>query len=179
MVFKIGQVASATPNAASGCLFIYRHSSNAGAAIANGTTVLTTGFSASNPGNGQENGCAQSISYTTNTVYPTTLNQNNSNFWPAVNGGPGTAASFAGLATTLENGTVFVFPTITIDPVFRFSALLGIGLANDIPLGVTSPAFAIIGSTTITFLSVGLPFGGTTGFASINSALITLLIPWQ
>jgi hypothetical protein len=176
-VFKQGQVTAATPAAASGALFIYRASSNAGVPISNSVAVLTSGSSAASPGNNSSNGNAQCISYTSNLAYPTIVSPSNYVFWPAMNG---QATPYAGETSSLAAGTVFVMPTYTVDPVWRFSAVLGIALIADIPLGVTPPPLAIIGAGTLTFLSVGQPFGAANGFATLASGqLLTILMLWM
>lgn len=177
LVFKQGQVVAAS-NAASGCLFIFRASSNAGAPIANGVVLLTTAAVATSAGNAAANGCVQYISYTANAAYPTTFNVNTGNGWIAMNVGGG-IVPFFGETSSLTGGTVFVVPMYTIDPIWRFSAVLGVGLIADIPQGVTPPPFAIIGATTLTFLSVGLCFGSSLGMAGRTGTEMTVLMLWE
>jgi hypothetical protein len=161
MVFKNQGYAGVTdPSTPLGGLVVYRVSNNAGAAIGNATVLITN--SATNAGalGLVAGGHMQCMSYTNNVVYPT-LTAVASSSWS----GPGAAYNSANdtvfnLTTTNENGVVFVFPTYTMDPAIRFSAVLGLVLPNDIALGNTFSA-AIIGATVLTFINVGYAFGGT------------------
>lgn len=161
MVFKNQGYAGATdPSTPLGGLVVYRVSNNAGAAIGNATVLITNSATATGAIGLLAGGHMQCMSYTNNVVYPTLTAQASASWC-----GPGAIYNSANntvfnLTTTNENGVVFVFPTYTMDPAIRFSAVLGLVLPNDIALGNTFSA-AIIGATVLTFINVGYAFGGT------------------
>jgi hypothetical protein len=174
VVFKYGSVTAGTTSAAGGGFHIFRTTDASGNATSTGVAVLTSAASATGLGNSASTGIMQCISYTSNTILPP-LSAANSLLWMSFNG---VSSTFLfGLTTTLEGSTAFVTPVYTIDPVIRFSAYVGVALAADFAVGSTS-TFAMVGSTTTTFISAGFPFGCTTGFGGIGNP-ITFVMPWQ
>lgn len=166
---------NATGNAALGAIFVFRATGTAGTPVSNGMNLLTINFTNSNPGNNVNNGFIQCLSYTNSVIYPT-LSSTNSVNWAAFTS-PSTTGFLFGLTTTLESGNAFVMPIYTMDPVIRYSGVLGIALAGDFPLNSTS-SLAIIGSTSLTFLSLGLPWGSG-GFANIGNTNQSLVMLFQ
>lgn len=77
-----------------------------------------------------------------------------------------------GITSTLQNNTVYVFPLMTYDPGFKFSAYFGNVMIVDVPIGNTFST-AIIGSTPLTFLSFGAGFGAqqSLGGGGANAAM--------
>jgi hypothetical protein len=176
LVFKQGAL-SVQNNSALGALFVFRTSSNAGTPNGNGMAVITAGASASSPGQAITNGTMQVISYTNALVYPP-LSTNNSTQWLGWNGAFGTFVF--GLTTTVAAGEATVLPIYTIDPIIRFSAVLGVALQQDFPLN-SQGQFAIIGASTLTFLSLGNPWGNS-GFANQSLSagnIASLVMLWQ
>lgn len=167
VVFKIGGIGSA--NTAFGAFSIKRTNDASGNATSNGVAVMTTGFSAANPGSVTTAGYLQCISFTSGSVIPTIPSNN----WCAC-----TASGILGLTTTIEGTTGFVTPTYTVDPVLRFSAYDGVALLGDFPINTTD-AYAMVGSTSITFISCGFVFGGSSGFANMITNAPTFCMPWQ
>ena len=159
--FKYGAVNSSNAYEAFGGFNLYRTSSNSGAATGSVICLITSAPStANNTSTAPPQQCMTWASGVGSTIYPT-LNASNSSAW---NGGAcqyiaGTNTIY-GLSSTLENSNVFVFPTYTISPAIAFSAVVGMVLVGDVTLG-TSFSCAIIGSTALTFLQVGSPFGIT------------------
>lgn len=170
MVFKIGGI---TTNIALGSLILYRTSDTNGNSIGNAVALITNSASATGTGNAVSAGTQQCMSYTANVIYPGTFNTTNGAGWPAIQG-----IFPAALTSTLEAGTIFIFPSYTVDPVIRFSGVVGVASTNDIPVGSTASC-AIIGSTAITFLQCGLCFGCSTGFSSISLASLGFMLLWQ
>jgi hypothetical protein len=172
IVFKIGGVTVAGTTTAMGSIILMRTSSNTGAANGNGVALITTSSSATGPGQAAANGYMQVISYTGNTVYPA-LSSNSSYWCPYPSAEP-----MFGLTSTAEAGTIFVFPVCTIDPVIRFSALLGLVQVSDFAIGATA-SVAIVGSTALTFICVGYPFADVGGFANMSANTVYLIMLWQ
>lgn len=169
-ILKIGGGAT---NAATCGFVVFRSSGSTGTPVGDGVCLITNSTTA---GGTITPAFLQVISYKANAIYPA-LSIQNSCGWCAV--AITYSAGFVfGLTTTLENGTVFIFPALTIDPVLRFSAVLGIANTNDIPINATVSC-AIIGATPLTFISCGLAFGGTTFQTNINSPTATLMMLWQ
>ena len=158
--FKYGAVVLANTYEAFGGFNLYRTSSNSGAATGSAICLITASASTANPAsNAPPQQCMTWASGVGSTIYPT-LSASNSSAW---GGGAcqytgGTNNTIYGLSSTLENSNVFVFPTYTIAPAIAFSAVVGMVLVGDVSLG-TSFSCAIIGSTALTFLQVGSPFG--------------------
>lgn len=167
MCFKIN---GAALNAALGTWSIKRTNDVSGNATSNGVIVLTSDNTASASGGASTNAYIQCISYTTNTVYPTA---GPTNQWCAcpTNG-------ILGLTSTIEGTTGFICPAYTMDPVIRFSAYEGVALLADFPLNTTTSA-AMVGSTPITFISCGLAFSASNGFANMVTNAPTFCMPWQ
>lgn len=174
IVFKIA--GSTTVNASLGSLFLFRTSSNSGAASSN-AMVLMAGVSASTSGNGIGTGHGmQCMSYTNNVVYPA-LSGAGSVAWVGAPTNTAQQTSCFNLASTLENGNVTIFPAYTIDPVFRFSAVFGMVLPGDVPLH-TEFTSSIIGSTTLTFLNIGLGANSVSP-GGTNTSGLQIAILWM
>lgn len=178
MSFKQGAAGAGISGAAFGGLVLFRTNDNGGNAIANAICLITS--SNTTTGNATSTcGVMQCMTWSNgagSTVYPT-LSSTNSILWATL---PGTASFIFGLTTTLENSTAFITPIYTIDPSIRFSAYNGVGLLNDFPLGNTA-SYAMIGSTALTFISVGCPFGSTNGEFAGNTGGVnfTFCMLWQ
>lgn len=157
-----------------GGFIVFRASGNAGAAIGNSVALITNSY------NNATNSVSamQILSYTANLVYPTALTSGACSTWASL-GNPYTGGNDTpfDVTSTLENGNIFVFPALMFDPVFRFSAVVGVVLINDIALGVTFQT-ALIGASLLTFLQVGLPFGGTL-LGAAGSPLHAIVMLWQ
>lgn len=165
--FKINGAAT---NAALGTWTIKRTNDSSGNATSNGIIVLTCGNVATAPGSASTNAFAQWVSYTTNTIYPTAGPTNN---WCACS-----TAGIGAMPTTIESSTAFVVPVYTVDPVIRFSAYEGVALLADFPIN-TASSYAMVGSTPINFISCGLAFTASNGFAGMVTNAPTFCMPWQ
>ena len=176
LVFKTGGYG--TTNCSYGGFFVYRTSNAGGSATNNAICLITNSISST--GSSGNYSAQQCMSCTANAVYPA-LTTAATIGWLSVGYGYNSGNSTPyNVSTTLEGGFVFVFPTLTIDPGFRLSAVVGLVMPADIPVGNTFSA-AIIGSTPITFLSVGLPFG-VTGLGYVGQVTATyasVVMPWQ
>ena len=167
--FKQGAVS----NSSYGTVMIYRHTGTNGFPISNGVTVLTSYVVALSPGGNVNNGSALHISYTANNVLPVIPLAANCVGWlPLQNILPGNNAF------TLENGTVFVFPTYTVDPVFRYNNMNVLGALADIPLNATVSC-DVIGTASLTYIQLGTPFAEAGAFAGQSQAIYGLLALWQ
>lgn len=160
-VFKIGIVT----NSAAGCLVIGRSNNSSGVTTADGAYVLTSGSATttSNPG-----GIIQCVSFNTSAVYPTTISN---------------GANWGGLpfntATTTYLTNVSVIPGWVMWPFFQLSMHLAVGVLTEIAAGSTF-SLAMIGSTALTYISTGSPFGGNSSLGyNSSSPLGTLCLPWQ
>lgn len=168
VIFKIAAIGGSIYTGFGG-FAIYRTNDVSGNATSNGVAVLTCTQNATSPGAAVANGYLQCISFTAGAVSPATP----SNAWVAC-----AAAGILGLTTTIESSTGFVTPTYTIDPAIRFSAYNGVALLADFPLATTQ-SFAMVGATPITFISCGVPWGSSTGFAGLGTNVPTFCMPWQ
>ena len=167
--FKQGGVT----NSALGSALIYRHTGTNGFPISNGVTVLTAYVVALAGGGNANNGAAIHISYTANNVLPTSFVAADCIGWLSIqNIFPGNNAF------TLENGTVFVFPTYTVDPVFRYSNMNVIGALADIPLNATVSC-DVIGTASLTYIQIGAPFAVSGNFAGQSQIIYGVMALWQ
>ncbi len=167
--FKQGAVL----NSAYGTVMIYRHTGVNGFPISNGVTVLTNFVVALTPGTFSNNGAALYISYTTNSILPAVATAVNAIGWLSVQ-----AILPGNQSFTLENGTVFVFPTFTVDPVFRYSNMNVIGALADIPLNATVSC-DVIGTASLTYIQLGAPFGVGGEFAGSIQTVYGVMALWQ
>jgi hypothetical protein len=177
--FKIGASANGTADNSIGGFVLFRTNDTSGSPTGVATVLISNSTSTTTGVSTVATGCMQCMAYSggvSAAIYPT-LNANNSTFWIA--GTPTTVNNIFpfGLTSTYENGTAFVFPIFTIDPVIKFSAFNAVASNNDFPLGNTA-SFAVVGGTALTFISCGKMFGGA-GFASWNNTLNTFCMLWQ
>ena len=178
MIFKIGGSATNIPM---GCILLFRTNDNGGNPTGNAAVLISN--SATTTGvNNQNSGQMQCMSYNSgagSTVYPT-LSATNSCGYLGFTPLSSTNLFLFGLTSTVENSTAFVTPIYTMDPALRFSAYNGVALAADFPVGSTA-TFAMIGSTTLTFISVGTWGGSSNGGICTGtfSGLLTLAMLWQ
>jgi hypothetical protein len=164
VIFKIGGLG--TTQAQGGfCLFRDNNSSGASTTtsvtlIANQSTAVIAAASV---------GAVQSYNYATST-------------WISLPSSSGSASLWAfwpyGLTTTTVGGQVQVAPAIFCAPIMYVSANLCVGLITEIPVGNTV-SMALVGSTVLTFLAVGLPFGGASVGGQFTPAGVGLLMLWQ
>jgi hypothetical protein len=159
-----------------GGLFIFRTGDGNGNPTANAAVLLTGGIATATAGTGY--GVMQCMSYTNNAIYPTLSAQSSISWLAGTNYTAGSVNSLFGLASTYENGTVFVMPAFTMDPVLRFSPYICAASLNDVPLGISFSA-AIIGATALTFLSLGQPFGSANLCSSQTQAWNSLCMLWM
>jgi hypothetical protein len=175
-VFKIGAAAA---NCAAGSIIIFRTSNTAGSPSNNAALLITNASSTTGASN-TEVGCMQCMTWSGgagSTVYPTAINAANCSTWGSVGSTNSVTFPF-GLTATLENSIAFVFPIYTMDPGLKFSAFNGIASITDFPLGNTA-SYAMVGSTALTFISCGLCFGASTGFAGNGNTNYTFCMLWQ
>ena len=82
-----------------------------------------------------------------------------------------------GLTTTLNNGQVTLIPTYFLGPNLAFSAYADAALLSEAPLH-NSISTAIVGSSALTFVQVGQPFGGV-GLGGANVSAYGYCMLWQ
>ena len=184
VAFKQGAQLAANTNVCFGGFTIFRPSDNSGNPLGTAAVMITN----SNTTTGTTFcGIMQCLTYSAgvgSAVYPTLSLANSALFGSTgISSGTDFPGVPFGLTTTLENGTVFAFPIYTMDPVIRFNAFLAYALQTDIAVGNTV-SMAIVGSTALTFLAVGYPWGGgpaAFGWTGANSGsgAITVLMLWQ
>lgn len=168
MVFKQGSLSSVAGSSLAG-FFIARSTDNSGTPISNGAHLLSSSNTATAITNSQTNGYLQSYSYSASA-----FSTGATNLWLTI---PSTGSFIFGASSTIQNSIGCVAPCWMLDPVYRFFAQFGVALLADFPLGNTS-SYAMIGSTPINFISVGTPFGSSTGFGG-NASAMTFCMPWQ
>lgn len=150
---------------------IFRSNDNTGAATGDAINLLTSYYSGPG-GTTSSMGYLQTISALTTALYPTTLSSGNQ--WQS---GAGAGGMAFGATTTSYSGNAQVFPIIYQTPVFSFSAYLCYGLISEQPMGSTFTC-AVVGSTSLTFLSVGQPWGSS--YLGQNSTTtVGLHMLWQ
>jgi hypothetical protein len=169
--FKIGAQSGTAAGTALAGFQIYRTNDSNGNATANGACLLTGSGNAAFPGGSTANGFGQFISYITNSLIPAA---GPTQWWHTI---PGNSEVLS-LATTIVGGVGQVFNTYTAEPTIRYSAYNGVALQADFAIGTTQ-TFSIIGSTPITFISAGSPWGGPNGFANLAANIPTFVMPWQ
>lgn len=179
MSFKQG-AAAAGQNYGYGAILLFRTSDSGGNPLGPVALLTNSASTTGTPNSG--GGIMQCMSYSSgagSTVYPT-LSSTNSTQWLSFYPGNSSNSYIFGLTSTLENSTAFVTPVFTMDPAIRLNAYTGVCLSADFPVGNTA-VFAMIGSTTLTFISVGPTFGSPNGgFAGIGSSTtLTLIMLWQ
>lgn len=159
--FKQGMVASS----ALATVIIGRSTNSSGASTADGAYILTYGNSTSA---GSGSGIMQCVSFDTATVYPATI----------ANGSVWGGLPF-NTTTTTYSTDVSVIPGWCQFPFFLLSVHLAVGILAEIALGSTY-SLAMIGSTALTYISIGTPFSvaGSLGY-NAATALGTLCLPWQ
>lgn len=174
LAFKYGSIAANLPT---GSVLLFRTNDASGNATANAVVLLTN--SATNVGlQTAASGAMQCMTWNGSgvgsTIFPT-LSATNSLLWLSFTG-----VFVFGLAATLENSIAFITPIYTMDPGLKFNAYNGVGLLGDFPLGNTA-SFAMVGSTALTFISLGTCFGnsGAGGFGGVTNANLTFCMMWQ
>ena len=175
MVFKIGALAAGV---SLGAFILFRTNDNSGNLTSNAVCLIANSATAAGISN-STSGIMQCMTWSSgagSTVYPT-LNAANSGYWLST---PSTTTFVFGLAGTLENSIAFVTPIYTMDPGLKFSAFNGVALIGDFPLGNTA-SYAMVGSSALTFISVGPCFGNSAGngFAQNSDANLTFCMLWQ
>jgi hypothetical protein len=165
VVFKIGAF---TTNAAQGGFMLFRDNNASGAATTTSVTLIANQSTAA--ASSSSFGAVQSYNYANNV-------------WLTLPSSTATAALWTffpyALTTTTVGGQVQVAPAIFATPVLYVSANLCIGLITEIPVGNTV-TMALVGSTSLTFLAVGIPFGGSQGVGNPGNTTSTgLLMLWQ
>lgn len=173
VMFKYGGQPGGSINANLGSFFIFRTSDSSGNASAAAICVIASSSTGTGTGGTDVSGFAQFLSFANSAAIPATPALG----WESI---PNTTANFIlGLTTTLESSTAFVAPVYTYDPVIRYSAYLATALIADFAVAATS-SFAIVGSTPMTMISAGMPFGGANGFNNAsNFTTRSLVVPWQ
>lgn len=163
--------AQGTPSATQGGFFVFRSNDTNGNAT--GDAVMCISNVSSATGSASSNGWMQCYSYLTTTYYPNNFTSNGL-YWQPYSGSAGIPFQ---ATTTSYSGNSQNFPAIYQTPVFSFSNFLTIGLLSEQPLGSTFSE-TVIGSTSLTYLSVGQPFGSTY-IGPNSSTTVGLNMLWQ
>lgn len=160
---------------------IFRSNDNTGSPTGDAIIMLTNGqpatatFPTSMPvGVTNSMGYVQCLSYLTNLVYPPT--PSNGNLWFS-SGGNSSAPLPFNIVSTAYNSNAQVFQLVYMTPVLAMSAFNCYGILNEETLG-SSFSTALVGTTALTFLSIGQPWGSTyLGAVSTSAAGFCML--WQ
>lgn len=136
-------------------------------ANSNSTSAVTTAYQA---------GVQQTLLYASgvgSAVYPTISVTGQGNQWMAVPQYPG-GTGIAGLTSTLESSTVFIFNVLYFNPAWSYSAFMGFALNADIANGVAVNT-TLVGTEAVTLISLQYPFGVTDSpfqFAGLNTLCV-------
>ncbi len=154
--------------------------SNDGNGVATGTSIQLISNSDTSSGNNSSSvaACMQCMTWSAGAgaaVYPATIA--NGLYWLAATPTGSTTAMPFAATSTLNAGQAFILPGYITNPNFSLSAYLGLVEITECPIGNTISA-AIVGSTALTFLDVGAPFGGA-GFGGSNNTGNGFLMLWQ
>jgi hypothetical protein len=172
MIWKIGAFGG-TAGAALGGFVIFRSNDSTGAAT--GDAVMLWSNSLTATGSTSPTGLMQCVSYlVAGSNFPTTQNVTNNGAWSGAIGG----IPF-GLTGTTYLGNSYLTPVLYMTPAICVSAYTALGLVTEAPLGNTFTT-ALVGATTLTFLSVQYAFGNSGGsLGGFTNANITVCILWQ
>lgn len=159
MVFKT--LGGGTSSVASAGFTLMRSTSNTGA-VTTDAVALITNFSGSS-----SSACPMQIySYLTAALVSLPSTQN-WGFWPF------------SLTTTTVGGQIQLAPIYMAYPTLNFHTCIALGLVGETPVGNTT-SLAMIGSTALTFLSVGSPYGGASTYGSnLSPVNVGVFILWQ
>lgn len=168
LAHKQGSDGTAGVNGFHGGFVVFRSNDTTGAANADSVNLITNSTTATGVNNG---GFMQCIGNAGATVYPPTLA--NGLGWLGSNGGNGFPM---GLTASVVAGNSYTVPVIYLTPVPTITAYNACPLMTEAAVGSTF-AETLVGSTSITFLSCGAPFGGSTGVFSLTGLSFSFL--WQ
>jgi hypothetical protein len=167
MAFKLG---APSGNICLGGLFITRSNDSTGAATGTSLNVYVNNFSATGTITASQVSALQCMSYVNNNISNAGTTFSN---WLASIGQP---MPFAATAT-LISGNAFMIPGYYAAPQYSFSAFFGAALLSEVPPGNTVSA-AMIGSTSLTWMSAGYPFGAA-GIGGSSVGAQTWMMLWQ
>jgi hypothetical protein len=159
-----------------GGFYIYRSNSSAGAASGDAVMLITNNTSAT--ATQYTSGFQECLSFLTNTIYGVGSGtpQTPSAFWAAA---PLMANTYV---STSYGGNVQPFPVFYATPVYAISAFCALGLSADFAVTATF-SIAIIGSTALTFMSMGACWGASyqnNGLDSyVSGSITTFLALWM
>jgi hypothetical protein len=168
MAWKLNGFGTAT--ATMGGFIVFRSNDATGAATGDAVSMITNVIN-STAGQSSSTGQMQCLSYLTSTLYPPTIS--NGIYWTPY----ATAAAPFGLTSTAYSGNAQTFPALYMTPVISFSNYLTVGRASEEPIGSTFSE-TVIGSTALTYLSVGQMFGSSY-VGSFSDSGQTVNILWQ
>jgi hypothetical protein len=156
-------------NCTIGGLVITRDSTNTGASAGNAAISITNSNTSTSVAS--SSGEAQIYSYSTSSL----VTLGNSIPW---------SQWYFGLNSTNVGTQVQVSPCVFPAPILFVSANMAIGLIAEEPLGNTA-SVALVGSTPVTLISAGVPFGSNNNVATLAGVTaapaggLTLDILWQ
>ena len=151
---------------------VFRSNDATGAATGDAVMCLTNSYSNTGSSSGGQMQCMSTL---TNLVYPQTPAVNNTTAWFA-----GSYQTPFNLTGTTYGGNSFVTPHYYMTPNICMSAYHCSALIAEAPLG-NSFTTALVGSTTLTFISCGLPWGYTNAYGNMTSGYtsVTFCMLWQ
>lgn len=158
MSWKIGNSGAGLAYAG---FYIFRSNDNTGAATGDAVMLLTN---SNNTSSSNTNGYMQALSYLTSSVYGPSKD------WGMM---------VMGLTSTAYASGVQVTIIFEMTPVIQVTAFMCLALLIDIPLHSTF-SLAIVGSSPLTFLQVGLSaIGNITSLGALGQSAIGLCVLWQ
>jgi hypothetical protein len=180
MGFKYGGNSAVAYGTCAGFI-IYRSVDNTGAPTATSVHLVTN--SGTTSGSASSAGVVQILNYVNSVAETIQANNNFTGLVPFNSGATGAGSAASG---TVTGGNGQVFPGFQWA---RTATSFGLGLtnahaacaANDISLGSTTTV-TILGSTSITYMSAGNPFGGNGTFGylfQLGASNYSMLCVWQ
>jgi hypothetical protein len=152
-----------------GGFYAFRSNDSTGASTGDSINTIANAVIATSTTSGC--GFMQCLSTLTTTVYPVT--PANANQWSA-----GTAAYPFALTSSTYAGNSYIAPVFYMTPVLSISAFCGVALTAEAAIGSTVSS-ALVGSTALTFLGVGSPFGSGTYLGAPIVTGTGFLYLWQ
>jgi len=143
---------------------VFRSTSTAGAATGDNVNVIANSYTYAGL---VSQGQMQSFSTLTNLTYPNisgvALLLAQTEYWAGAS-----SQSFLDLASTLYNGNCYIIPVYYATPIPCVATCMCIAIFNEAPIHSTFTS-AIVGATTLTFLSCGGMFGSNSATPASNS----------
>lgn len=175
MSFKIGSQSGGSANAAMGGFYFMRSVNNAGAAT--GTSMMLFTSSTSITYGGSSNPTLQGISYVPSATAFGPINPSYVT-WTGGFSVPALAPSQTVTGTTGQVFPIFQYAPTATTPPYGITNQAAMGCIGEWPLGTSGP-ITILGSTSLTYMSVGNFTGGPQYSSITPNSSYSFLMLWQ